>query len=275
MKKILKSTKYIRRNVSKKRDYSRKVFQLTRDSILRTSAGTQCRQVTRDDRVYKYSSFTRNSRRVGSRYRYTTRRNTARIQYNRSSMGFHEAVLVIGSSSSPFLPSYRHRSHPSRFPIILSARKTLAGLILRDAMSSILLAIDRQFPPPFPSPVSTIPRDKCKLSLLSRSAAPGAQAAIQSPCFAPRGNVVNRKDWIPCISDRGRNSFPLLLIASAWLFFFQLSPPTPNLPSPIFAFILQKKLKTSSAPIDSLSLSLFRIYPIFASLNSVNDLNGD
>lgn len=254
MKKILKSTKYIRRNVLKKRNYSRKVFQLTRDSILRTSAGTQCRQVTRDDRVYKYSSFTRNSRRVGSRYRYTTRRNTARIQYNRSSMGFHEAVLVIGSSSSPFLPSYRHRSHPSRFPIILSARKTLAGLILRDAMSSILLAIDRQFPPPFPSPVSTIPRDKCKLSLLSRSAAPGAQAAIQSPCFAPRGNVVNRKDWIPCISDRGRNSFPLLLIASAWLFFFQLSPPTPNLPSPIFAFILQKKLKTSSAPIDSLSL---------------------
>lgn len=153
MKKILKSTKYIRRNVLKKRNYSRKVFQLTRDSILRTSAGTQCRQVTRDDRVYKYSSFTRNSRRVGSRYRYTTRRNTARIQYNRSSMGFHEAVLVIGSSSSsPFLPSYRHRSHPSRFPIILSARKTLAGLILRDAMSSILLAIDRQFPPPFPLP---------------------------------------------------------------------------------------------------------------------------
>lgn len=236
MKKILKSTKYIRRNVSKKRDYSRKVFQLTRDSILRTNAaGTQCRQVTRDDCVYKYSSFTRNSRRVGSRYRYTTRRNTARIQCNRSSMGFHEAVLVIGSSSSsPFLPSYRHRSHPSRFPIILSARKTLAGLILRDAMSSILLAIDRQFPPPFPSPVSTIPRDKCKLSLLSRSAAPGAQAAIQSPCFAPRGNVVNRKDWIPCISDRGRNSFPLLLIASAWLFFFfstltpHAQPPLPN-----------------------------------------------
>lgn len=245
MKKILKSTKYIRRNVSKKRDYSRKVFQLTRDSILRTNAaGTQCRQVTRDDCVYKYSSFTRNSRRVGSRYRYTTRRNTARIQYNRSSMGFHEAVLVIGSSSSsPFLPSYRHRSHPSRFPIILSARKTLAGLILRDAMSSILLAIDRQFPPPFPSPVSTIPRDKCKLSLLSRSAAPGAQAAIQSPCFAPRGNVVNRKDWIPCISDRGRNSFPLLLIASAWLFFFSTLTPHAQPPLPNFCVYPAKEIE--------------------------------
>lgn len=55
-------------------------------------------------------------------------------------MGFHEAVLVIGSL-------VRHRSHPSEFPIILVGRKTLAGLILRDAMSSILLAIDRQFAP--------------------------------------------------------------------------------------------------------------------------------
>lgn len=181
--------------------------------------------------MYKYSSFIRNSRRVGSRYRYT-RRYTLWIQCNRSSMGFHEAVLVIGPSLF-LLPSYRHRSHPSQFPIILSARKTLAGLILRDAMSSILLAIDRQFDPlpslsPSFQPVSTIPRDKCKLSLLSRSAAPGAQPAIQSPCFAPRGNVVNRKDWIPCISDRARNSFPLLLIASAWLF-FRLSP-RPTLP---------------------------------------------
>lgn len=95
--------------------------------------------------MYKYSSFIRNSRRVGSRYRYT-RRYTLWIQCNRSSMGFHEAVLVIGPSLF-LLPSYRHRSHPSQFPIILSARKTLAGLILRDAMSSILLAIDRQFNP--------------------------------------------------------------------------------------------------------------------------------
>lgn len=184
--------------------------------------------------MYKYSSFIRNSRRVGSRYRYT-RRYTLWIQCNRSSMGFHEAVLVIGPSLF-LLPSYRHRSHPSQFPIILSARKTLAGLILRDAMSSILLAIDRQFDPlpslsPSFQPVSTIPRDKCKLSLLSRSAAPGAQPAIQSPCFAPRGNVVNRKDWIPCISDRARNSFPLLLIASAWLFFFNSHPARLSLSS--------------------------------------------
>lgn len=207
--------------------------------------------------MYKYSSFIRNSRRVGSRYRYT-RRYTLWIQCNRSSMGFHEAVLVIGPSLF-LLPSYRHRSHPSQFPIILSARKTLAGLILRDAMSSILLAIDRQFDPlpslsPSFQPVSTIPRDKCKLSLLSRSAAPGAQPAIQSPCFAPRGNVVNRKDWIPCISDRARNSFPLLLIASAWLFFSTLTPPDSPSPS-IFAFILKKKLKTSSLS----NLSNFRV----------------
>lgn len=113
------------------------------------------------------------------------------LQHNRSSMGFHEAALVIGSLA-------RHRSLLSEFPIILADRKTLAGLILRDTVSSILLVSDRTFANHC---VSTISRHKCKLSPLSHSAAL-VEPAIQSPCFAARGNVVNRKNWIPCISDR-------------------------------------------------------------------------